>query len=197
MVAVTHDDEWASVLDTDEEVPDHGELIRRISNKFDIFISFGGVCLHARRTNMALGTPAGQEMTVDAQLTAVDTQDMDDSGSQSPRTEKPKVKTTKGARGFQASSLSPSASSNFSSGGGGGGPRRSESHYRTELDKIVAARGLSLEYKDTSAGPLNNAQWTSIVYVNRVEYGRGYGRTKGGARENAAGQAAGLIAQGY
>lgn len=92
-------------------------------------------------------------------------------------------------------------------------PRASESHYRTELNHVAAARGLAAEYHETSSGPLFNVQWTSIVYgnvshrqtlrvnlivvVNRIEYGRGYGRTKGGARENAAGQAVGLIAQGY
>ncbi|KAJ6526914.1 hypothetical protein DFH09DRAFT_164603, partial [Mycena vulgaris] len=55
MVAVTHDDEWASVLTkADEEVPQMDELISRISNKFDADIVSGGACLRD-------GAPAHQE----------------------------------------------------------------------------------------------------------------------------------------
>ncbi|KAJ7780196.1 hypothetical protein DFH07DRAFT_466373 [Mycena maculata] len=42
MVAVTHDDEWASVLDVaEDEVPEEYELIRRVSKQFDVEASSG------------------------------------------------------------------------------------------------------------------------------------------------------------
>ncbi|KAJ7669002.1 hypothetical protein B0H17DRAFT_216242 [Mycena rosella] len=42
VVAVTHDDEWTSVLnESDDEFPEDNELIKRISNKFDINSSSG------------------------------------------------------------------------------------------------------------------------------------------------------------
>ncbi|KAJ7016323.1 hypothetical protein C8F04DRAFT_552662 [Mycena alexandri] len=45
-VAVTHDDEWASVLtEQDNEVPGHHELFRRMLSKFRMAIVSGGVCL--------------------------------------------------------------------------------------------------------------------------------------------------------
>ncbi|KAF7356191.1 hypothetical protein MVEN_00950400 [Mycena venus] len=49
-VAITHDDEWASVLtEDDHEMPTRYELIRRISNKFDIATTpSGAVYLRAR-----------------------------------------------------------------------------------------------------------------------------------------------------
>ncbi|KAJ7812677.1 hypothetical protein B0H13DRAFT_2144171 [Mycena leptocephala] len=49
-VAITHDDDWASVLnEDDEEMPTRYELIRRISNRFDIAVTeLGGVCLQLR-----------------------------------------------------------------------------------------------------------------------------------------------------
>ncbi|KAJ6628017.1 hypothetical protein B0H10DRAFT_2210104 [Mycena sp. CBHHK59/15] len=46
MVAATHDDEWASVLEeADEEVPDDSELLKRIFDRYRINITLGGVCL--------------------------------------------------------------------------------------------------------------------------------------------------------
>ncbi|KAJ6568350.1 hypothetical protein DFH09DRAFT_1467258, partial [Mycena vulgaris] len=51
VVAVTHDDEWASLLDeADDGVLDNHELIRRISDKFDTHTASGGACLQARNS---------------------------------------------------------------------------------------------------------------------------------------------------
>ncbi|KAJ7708952.1 hypothetical protein B0H17DRAFT_1031325 [Mycena rosella] len=42
MIAVTHDDEWASVInETDEEIPENHRLLSRISNRFNIEITSG------------------------------------------------------------------------------------------------------------------------------------------------------------
>ncbi|KAJ7429219.1 hypothetical protein FB451DRAFT_697810 [Mycena latifolia] len=61
MVAVTHDDEWASVLnEADDEIPENQELISRILNKFNIEITSEGACLQDRSAD-ALGTSFGQE----------------------------------------------------------------------------------------------------------------------------------------
>ncbi|KAJ7483223.1 hypothetical protein FB451DRAFT_102269, partial [Mycena latifolia] len=62
MVAVTHDDEWASVLNQqdDDQLPEPSELITRISNKFNPDIVSGGACLQARTTDKPLDTPAHQ-----------------------------------------------------------------------------------------------------------------------------------------
>ncbi|KAJ7116775.1 hypothetical protein C8R43DRAFT_109860 [Mycena crocata] len=70
-------------------------------------------------------------------------------------------------------------------------------HHRTELNNVAAKRNRTVQYSDTQSGPLNNAQWTSKVYVDGYEFGTGYGRTKGIAREGAASAALTLIAQGY
>ncbi|KAJ7922854.1 hypothetical protein B0H13DRAFT_1982058 [Mycena leptocephala] len=67
-------------------------------------------------------------------------------------------------------------------------------HYRTMLNNAAQRYGHSVEYSDSQTGPLNNPQWTSVVYVNRIEYGRGIGRSRGSARERAAWQA--LVALG-
>ncbi|KAJ7286908.1 hypothetical protein C8J57DRAFT_1707343 [Mycena rebaudengoi] len=46
MVAVTHDDEWASVLnEDDDEVPEETELIKRVLNKYKISFAQGGIHL--------------------------------------------------------------------------------------------------------------------------------------------------------
>jgi hypothetical protein len=51
MVAITHDDELASVLtEVDEEVPENDELFNRIANKFEIELSFGMYIGHAPLT---------------------------------------------------------------------------------------------------------------------------------------------------
>ncbi|KAJ7027269.1 hypothetical protein C8F04DRAFT_1122926 [Mycena alexandri] len=68
---------------------------------------------------------------------------------------------------------------------------------RTELNNIGQRRGVVIEYSDSQTGRLMAATWTSVVYLNRREYGRGTGSTKGTARERAAAQALGLIARGY
>ncbi|KAJ7750254.1 hypothetical protein B0H16DRAFT_1550083 [Mycena metata] len=70
-------------------------------------------------------------------------------------------------------------------------------HNRTQLNNICQRRGDVIEYSDSQTGPLNAAQWTSVVYLNRYEYGRGTGSTKGSAQERAAFQALALIARGY
>ncbi|KAJ7016840.1 hypothetical protein C8F04DRAFT_1159220 [Mycena alexandri] len=70
-------------------------------------------------------------------------------------------------------------------------------HNRTELNNIGQRRGVVIEYSDSQTGPLNQARWTSVVYLNRYEYGRGTGSTKSSARERAAIQALALIARGY
>ncbi|KAJ7651476.1 hypothetical protein DFH06DRAFT_1187036 [Mycena polygramma] len=67
-------------------------------------------------------------------------------------------------------------------------------HYRTTLNNVGQAWGRLIEYADSQTGPLNAAQWTSIAYVDRIEYGRGSGSTKGSARERAARKA--LVALG-
>ncbi|KAJ6486203.1 hypothetical protein C8R47DRAFT_1129435 [Mycena vitilis] len=68
------------------------------------------------------------------------------------------------------------------------------SHYRNALNNAGQAWGKLIEYVDSQTGPLNAAQWTSIAYVDRIEYGRGSGSTKGSARERAARKA--LVALG-
>ncbi|KAJ7020888.1 hypothetical protein C8F04DRAFT_276900 [Mycena alexandri] len=68
---------------------------------------------------------------------------------------------------------------------------------RTELNHIGFRRGAVVEYIDSHTGPLDSPTWTSVIYLNRYEYGRGTGSTKGSARERAAGQALALIARGY
>ncbi|KAJ6601391.1 hypothetical protein DFH09DRAFT_1127657 [Mycena vulgaris] len=75
--------------------------------------------------------------------------------------------------------------------------RRATDHSRTELNNVAARRGQTLVYADSSIGPLDRPQWTSIVYLNGYEYGRGSSSTKGEAREGAAHQALALIARGY
>ncbi|KAJ6572039.1 hypothetical protein B0H19DRAFT_1132321 [Mycena capillaripes] len=56
-VAVTHDDEWASVLNaSDEEFPDDGELVKRVSNRYEIDTSGEGVWL--QDTYQVSDTPA-------------------------------------------------------------------------------------------------------------------------------------------
>ncbi|KAF7345421.1 hypothetical protein MVEN_01560100 [Mycena venus] len=53
-VAVTHDDEWASILtEQDSEVPADDELITRLSNKFKMSIVSGGVCLQPLDANIS------------------------------------------------------------------------------------------------------------------------------------------------
>ncbi|KAJ7483220.1 hypothetical protein FB451DRAFT_1555253 [Mycena latifolia] len=62
MVAVTHDDEWVSVLsEADNEVPPSDELISRILNKFTIEITSEGVCLQAHRAGEPFCTQGGQK----------------------------------------------------------------------------------------------------------------------------------------
>ncbi|KAJ6623102.1 hypothetical protein B0H10DRAFT_2011180 [Mycena sp. CBHHK59/15] len=70
-------------------------------------------------------------------------------------------------------------------------------HNRTQLNNTAAQQGRSVQYSNTQSGPLDNATWTSIVYVNGYEFGRAEARTKAGAQEGAARQAIALIAQGY
>ncbi|KAJ7103111.1 hypothetical protein B0H15DRAFT_193695 [Mycena belliarum] len=70
-------------------------------------------------------------------------------------------------------------------------------HNRTELNNVAARRGQIVAYTDSQTGPLNKAEWTSVVFVNGYEYGRGSGKTKASAREGAARQALRLISQGY
>ncbi|TFK34240.1 hypothetical protein BDQ12DRAFT_373423 [Crucibulum laeve] len=41
-------------------------------------------------------------------------------------------------------------------------------------------------YEDTTSGPQNNITWSTIVYIDGVEHGRGTGRSRDIAREAAA-----------
>ncbi|KAJ7744111.1 hypothetical protein B0H16DRAFT_1560234 [Mycena metata] len=68
---------------------------------------------------------------------------------------------------------------------------------KTMLRNIALRRdGVVGQYSDSQTGSLNRQFW-SIVYLNRWEYGRGTGSTKGSAQERAAIQALALIARGY
>ncbi|KAF7345414.1 Cell division control protein [Mycena venus] len=67
-VAVTHDDEWASVLtEQDSKVPDHHELIRRMSSKFRMATVSGGVCFQSFDTDIS---PSAH--TLPTQISSVD-----------------------------------------------------------------------------------------------------------------------------
>ncbi|KAJ7882448.1 hypothetical protein B0H13DRAFT_927917 [Mycena leptocephala] len=67
-------------------------------------------------------------------------------------------------------------------------------HCRFALNNAVHQWGQALRYKDSQTGPSNNPQWTSVVYLNNIEHGRGVGPSKGAARESAAKRA--LVALG-
>ncbi|KAJ6541931.1 hypothetical protein B0H19DRAFT_1239636 [Mycena capillaripes] len=62
-------------------------------------------------------------------------------------------------------------------------------HFRTGLNNAAQGWGQRVQYADSQNGPLNNPTWTSVVYLNQVEHGRGAGSTRGSARERAARQA--------
>ncbi|KAJ7744109.1 hypothetical protein B0H16DRAFT_1560230 [Mycena metata] len=71
-------------------------------------------------------------------------------------------------------------------------------HYnRTMLNNIGQKRGVGVEYSERTTGPPRQPIWTSVVYLNRHEYGRGTASTKFKARELAAEKALALIARGY
>ncbi|KAF9077129.1 hypothetical protein BDP27DRAFT_1311868 [Rhodocollybia butyracea] len=52
-------------------------------------------------------------------------------------------------------------------------------------------------YDNRLYGPLNACVWESIVYLNNQEYGRGRGRSRLAAEEQAASQALRAIRYGY
>ncbi|KAJ7929667.1 hypothetical protein B0H13DRAFT_2264426 [Mycena leptocephala] len=93
----------------------------------------------------------------------------------------------------------PSTSGGMGDGPGsprmGGASGASGQHYRFALNNAVHQGGQALRYKDSHTGPSNNPQWTSVVYLNHVERGRGFRPSKGAARENAAKRA--LVALGF
>ncbi|KAJ7897326.1 hypothetical protein B0H14DRAFT_2677825 [Mycena olivaceomarginata] len=68
-------------------------------------------------------------------------------------------------------------------------------HYRTGLNNVAQQRGWTISYEATSTGAQDRPQWTSKVYLNNIEYGRGSGGNKGSAKEQAAKSA--LIALGF
>ncbi|KAJ7149942.1 hypothetical protein C8R46DRAFT_505936 [Mycena filopes] len=68
---------------------------------------------------------------------------------------------------------------------------------RTELNKNAQRRGAVIQYEDSQTGRLSEPIWSSVVYFNNYEYGRGTGSTIVSARERAARQALDLISQGY
>ncbi|KAJ7227927.1 hypothetical protein C8J57DRAFT_199087 [Mycena rebaudengoi] len=56
MVAITHDDEWASVLnEDDDEMPEDAELITRVLNKYETGFAQGGIWLEGCQLDDDLG----------------------------------------------------------------------------------------------------------------------------------------------
>ncbi|KAJ7361274.1 hypothetical protein B0H14DRAFT_2677865 [Mycena olivaceomarginata] len=68
-------------------------------------------------------------------------------------------------------------------------------HYRTWLNNVAQQWGYTIAYEATSTGPQHRPQWTSKVYLNNIENGRGSGGSRGSAKEQAAKSA--LIALGF
>ncbi|TFK53660.1 hypothetical protein OE88DRAFT_1733552 [Heliocybe sulcata] len=56
------------------------------------------------------------------------------------------------------------------------------------LNNVLASilKTRKLTWDDDCRGPLHAPTWTSIAYLNNVEWGRGTGPNRGAAREEAA-----------
>ncbi|KZT21391.1 hypothetical protein NEOLEDRAFT_1099326 [Neolentinus lepideus HHB14362 ss-1] len=61
-------------------------------------------------------------------------------------------------------------------------------HARMRLNNVLQGplRDRRLTWEDYSEGPPHNVTWTSIAYLNNIEWGRGTGPSRGAAKENAA-----------
>ncbi|KAF5383580.1 hypothetical protein D9615_003701 [Tricholomella constricta] len=59
-------------------------------------------------------------------------------------------------------------------------------HYRTELNNIAKRREYQLRYDVYFEGMPHMAVWHSVVFVNDKICGKGSGKTKGEAKENAS-----------
>lgn len=72
-------------------------------------------------------------------------------------------------------------------------------HQRMKLNNVLQQyRTLgSLTWEEIQQGPLHDPTWTAIAYLNEIEWGRGTGRSRGAAKEQAAGRVlAALVSDG-
>ncbi|KAJ7320794.1 hypothetical protein DFH08DRAFT_890216 [Mycena albidolilacea] len=68
-------------------------------------------------------------------------------------------------------------------------------HHRTWLNNFAQQWGYNIAYDATATGAQSRPQWTSKVYMNNIETGRGNGGSRGSSKEQAAKSA--LIALGF
>ncbi|TFK34277.1 hypothetical protein BDQ12DRAFT_727057 [Crucibulum laeve] len=62
-------------------------------------------------------------------------------------------------------------------------------HFRMQLNNRCQYLGKSHKFEDSTTGPQHQPTWTSIAYVNGIEYGQGSGPSRDVAKERAAQQA--------
>ncbi|KAK7441998.1 hypothetical protein VKT23_016276 [Stygiomarasmius scandens] len=65
--------------------------------------------------------------------------------------------------------------------------------YRQRLDSWAQSNGVTPVYNERASGPANVPVWICYLRINNTEYGRGQGRKRAEARENAARQACGVV----
>ncbi|KAF8516089.1 hypothetical protein JB92DRAFT_2829416 [Gautieria morchelliformis] len=70
-------------------------------------------------------------------------------------------------------------------------------HYAMQLHNELQRQGRlrSLSWDDQVQGPTSNAVWTSTVFLDEIEYGKGTASTRQGARDIAARRALRALAQ--
>ncbi|KAJ7663855.1 hypothetical protein DFH06DRAFT_1087669 [Mycena polygramma] len=198
-VAVTHDNEWASILSEEEnEIPGDSELIRRVLRNFRVNNFNGGACLQAFNEDAEyVPIQAGRETSQVTPLSPPSTQvHATAAHHQAASRDYNPVQAlgfirTRGAK-LKGSTLDDSdksspAITDLPQGGRGHisysrGPQAKQ-HYRTMLNNTAQAWGNTIEYTDSQ---VIGHGWDSIAYVDRVEYGRGSGESRGSARECAA-----------
>ncbi|KAK7056028.1 hypothetical protein R3P38DRAFT_2761162 [Favolaschia claudopus] len=57
---------------------------------------------------------------------------------------------------------------------------------RSVLSNLGQQHGYPVTYEESSRGALDSPTWSSVVFVNGIEYGRGTGPKRGAARDKAA-----------
>ncbi|KAE9398552.1 hypothetical protein BT96DRAFT_920761 [Gymnopus androsaceus JB14] len=65
----------------------------------------------------------------------------------------------------------------------------SKTEYVHTLNTVVQRYRYTGEFIDSHHGPQHSGYWSSVVYINNMEYGNATGRTRKEARESAAREA--------
>ncbi|KAJ7708944.1 hypothetical protein B0H17DRAFT_1264538, partial [Mycena rosella] len=189
MVAVTHDDEWASVFnEADDRLPEPDELISRISNKFKIDSTAEGVCFLAVKVQ---NTPDQVPPSPgDSGLSGIDYSDHQDtlkgdSGLHTePKLDSPRPQSTESGRKSQRSTTSEyiprrGAPQNSAPTSGTGllfsAPLMQSTSYVTQLNNYFQGHKEShpLSWSESSTGVSREIKWTVQCKVSGEVKGTG------------------------